>query len=96
MKRIIVATLLTIIFAFTPTKTKAPDPNRRFKVTLDLPLNSYQTLLTTISQSQVMSASDANQLNQLILSQLNPQIVAQNKQDSIESANSPHNTAPKK
>lgn len=93
MKKVLLAACLVAIFSFIP---KAPHPSSTYRITLSLTLSQYQSLLATISQSQVMSASDANQLNQLILSQLNPQIVAQNKQDSIEAANSPHNTAPKK
>lgn len=87
MKKVLLAACLVAIFSFIP---KAPHPSSTYRITLSLTLSQYQSLLATISQSQVMSANDASALNQLILSQLNPQIIAQNKQDSIEAAREIH------
>jgi hypothetical protein len=83
MKKIIISLLLVSVFAFSPKKV-ASDPNKKYKITLELNIQEYNALLSSISSSDAFSAKAANLLSQSIILQLQPQLAQEAREDSLK------------
>ena len=84
MKYLFVATILTLIFAFSPKKLNQ-EP-RKFRVTLEYSLQDWQSIITSIQSSDALSAKGASAVAMSIITQLQPQIAQANKEDSLNQA----------
>ena len=85
MKKIVLASLLLVIFAFAPKKI-TQDPGKKYTVAISLTISEYNALIQSISSSDAFTAHSANALSQSIISQLQPQLASDQRSDSLNKA----------
>jgi hypothetical protein len=85
MKSLLFASPICLLLAFSPSKLGNPDPNHRYRIVLEVTMNTANGLISTIDISNYLLGEDRVNLKQQIASQINQQIAEEQKRDSVHS-----------
>ena len=71
IKKLLLSAVLLSALSF---RTNDPDPNKKYTVTISLPVNEWNAVIRSIGSSDQLSAKSAAGINEMIVIQINSQM----------------------